>query len=1133
MTDAPDPDRILPAAALAAMPFGIWVWDPERRLVFANPAVWRYAGVDPAELPCGTPFRDAVRLLAYRGAFGPGDPEAQVAQHLMLDRSRPLRRILRRADGTCHELHNIPLPGGGFCSVVIEITGYIAATEEATALVRRLETVLTNLHSGLALYDAERRLVLSNPAYEDLIGLPRSTVRPGMTQQEVLEHLVRRGEIADTELDKITAEGRRLDRTNHSAWQRERPNGQVVRCESQPMPCGGYLVEITDITAARRAEDEARRRAALLDGVLASLPHGVVVYGPDQRVAMVNAAHQSIMAGSEIAVGEHREEIAWRRANAGEYGPGDPEALMRENVPALTGGQLVRQQRVRPNGTVLDIQYATLPDGGRVQVTTDITALHRARTVATERAALLQVMLDNMRHGIALFDAERRLVASNALAAKLMGLAPDRLWPGREIDDIIAEQGANGEFGSTPVAEVIRNAGHRDRSKPLHYTRIRPDGTVVEVISDPTPDGGFVCTYSDITARARAEAEAREQAATLQATIDNLRHGVILYGPDRRVRVANALTSTLAGHPPGAIRPGQTLEELVTGMAKDGALGEGPEAEAARARILGADRSKSWRNIRTTRDGRVLEIHSDPMPDGGFIVSQVDITPLARAEAAARERATMLQSMLDNTRHGIALYGPDRRLLVANPLAARLAFLRPEEMTPGRSLEEMVALQLERGFFGTGEEALALAEQALRVDRSQPERKQRTMPDGRVLETASDPTPDGGFVVTWSDITALARAEEAAQRRAGFLQAMLDNIRHGIALFDAENRVVAANPVFRQLLDLPEEVVEPGRPYTDFVDLLQSRGEYGEGEAGLAVARAIKSRDRRQTVRSVRTRPNGTVLEIVSDPTPDGGWVLTFTDVTEDRRIRAELERAKEAAEAANRAKSRFLATMSHELRTPLNAVIGFSEAIMADPDPVRGREYLRSIHEAGRHLLSLIDDILDVTRAETTGFQVSEGEVDVLALAEGSVRVMRATAAAAQVTLEAELPPALPLVRADELRLRQVLLNLLSNAVKFTPAGGVVRLAAEVEPAGDLVLRVSDTGIGIPPEEIPRAFEPFTQLDGSLSRRFPGSGLGLYLSRALAEAQGAELTLESAPGAGTMAVLRIPKSRLLAPLAA
>ena len=138
---------------------------------------------------------------------------------------------------------------------------------------------------------------------------------------------------------------------------------------------------------------------------------------------------------------------------------------------------------------------------------------------------------------------------------------------------------------------------------------------------------------------------------------------------------------------------------------------------------------------------------------------------------------------------------------------------------------------------------------------------------------------------------------------------------------------------------------------------------------------------------------------MVSDPIPDGGWVLTYTDFTADRRIRAELERAKEAAEAANNAKSRFLATMSHELRTPLNAVIGFSEAFAADPDPVRGAEYVRSIHEAGRHLLVLIDNILDVARAGDARLPDRRAaSIDVAALAESAVRVMRGTAAASGV---------------------------------------------------------------------------------------------------------------------------------------
>ena len=223
---------------------------------------------------------------------------------------------------------------------------------------------------------------------------------------------------------------------------------------------------------------------------------------------------------------------------------------------------------------------------------------------------------------------------------------------------------------------------------------------------------------------------------------------------------------------------------------------------------------------------------------------------------------------------------------------------------------------------------------------------------------------------------------------------------------------------------------------------------------------------------------------------------------------------------------------MTHELRTPLNAVIGFAEALQTAPDPQRAGEYLRSINEAGRHLLSLIDDILDVTRAETTGFSVAEGEVDLAPLCESVVRVMRAAAASGQVRLGLALDPGLPAVRADDVRLRQVLLNLLSNAVKFTPAGGSVTLLAGLAADGAMLIRVRDTGIGVKAEDMPRAFQLFSQLDSSLSRRFPGSGLGLYLSRALAEAQGATLSLESGEEEGTIAVLRFPPDRLLPAMA-
>ena len=1005
MTATEGQDAVL-AAALASLPSGLWIFGGDHRLVFANAAARACAGLEAEALPQGTPLGELVRLCAYRGVYGPGDPEVLAERLLSLDRSRPLRRLLRRADGSSHELRSVPLPGGGFCSTLLDVSPFAAAVEEANARLRRTETVLAHLHRGVALFDSQRRLLLSNPGYEDLLGLQRGTSHAGQTHEEVLHLLARRGEFDNVDAEAIVAACVALDRSRPQVYARERPNGTVLRFESHPTPEGGYLLEVADITPLQRAEDEARRRAALLDGVLAALPLGVLVFGPDHRVAMVNAAYQQGVPGSPIGIGEHREEIARRHALACGCGPGETEAL----APRRLGDRSDSNRRSlhrHPNGTILDIRHAPLPDGGYVQVATDITALHQAEARATERAELLQAMLDTMHHGIA------------------------------------------------------------------------------------------------------------------------------LYGPDRRLRLANRLAYDLAGLSPEEMRPGRILDDLVRLQAARGALGEGQDSAEAAEWLIRLDRSRSHSGLRRRADGRVIELATHPTPDGGFVVTWSDVTPRAQAEQEAREHAAVLRATLDNVRHGIAMYGPDRRLVTANRLAGSDGGLPGLEARVGAHFDDLVREQLATGLFGKGEAAERIAAELLATDRSVSHQCHRVLTDGKVIEVESHPTPDGGFIVTHSDVSRLVRAQAQAAQRAATLQMMLDNIRHGICLVDAEGCIVAANPVFRQILHLPEGVVAPGRPYADFVAWLEARGEYGSGADGAEVAATIRARDRSRSIRSVRSRPDGTVLEVVSDPTPDGGFVLTFTDVTEDRRIRAELETAKEAAETANRAKSRFLATMSHELRTPLNAVIGFSQALMNGPDPVMAAEFARSIHEAGRHLLSLIDNILDATRAETTGFQIAESEVDVAALAAGALRVLGTSAAAGEVALRAELPPALPLVRADALRLRQVLLNLLSNAVKFTPAGGSVTLSAAPEADGGLVLRVTDTGIGMRPEDIPRAFEPFTQLDSSFSRQFQGSGLGLYLARALAAAQGAELTLDSVPGQGTTARLRFPPDRLLTPVAA
>lgn len=232
----------------------------------------------------------------------------------------------------------------------------------------------------------------------------------------------------------------------------------------------------------------------------------------------------------------------------------------------------------------------------------------------------------------------------------------------------------------------------------------------------------------------------------------------------------------------------------------------------------------------------------------------------------------------------------------------------------------------------------------------------------------------------------------------------------------------------------------------------------------------------------------------------------------------------------ASKAKSDFLASVSHELRTPLNAIIGFSEMIrdaMIGPVDARYREYGGYIHDSGRHLQTIINDILDISKIENGRLELRDEIVSIGETAEACRRTLATMAAAAGVSLSLDISSALPCIRSDQVRFQQILLNLMSNAVKFTPAGGRVSVSASMEADG-AVIAVEDSGIGMKAEDIALALEPFRQIDGPLSRRFDGTGLGLPLAKALVELHGGHLEIQSAPAAGTLVRVRLPSERMM-----
>ncbi len=245
------------------------------------------------------------------------------------------------------------------------------------------------------------------------------------------------------------------------------------------------------------------------------------------------------------------------------------------------------------------------------------------------------------------------------------------------------------------------------------------------------------------------------------------------------------------------------------------------------------------------------------------------------------------------------------------------------------------------------------------------------------------------------------------------------------------------------------------------------------------------------------------------------------------------LREAKDAAEAANEAKSAFLAAMSHELRTPLNAILGFSEIIYSEVMGPVGtpvyRQYAEDISKSGKHLLSIINDVLDMAKMGSGNFTLNAEEVDVNAAIEDCRPMVREWAGARGVTLRATLTADLPLLWADRTRVNQILINLLSNAVKFTPRGGTVSATAELRDDGSLALIVADTGIGMTEAEVAIAMQPFRQIDSSLARNYEGTGLGLPLTEGLMQLHGGRLTMARAPcGKGTIATAVFPAERVL-----
>ena len=372
------------------------------------------------------------------------------------------------------------------------------------------------------------------------------------------------------------------------------------------------------------------------------------------------------------------------------------------------------------------------------------------------------------------------------------------------------------------------------------------------------------------------------------------------------------------------------------------------------------------------------------------------------------------------------------------------------------------------------------------------------------------------------------RSETALSISEARKTAMLETALDGIVTMDAQSRIVEFNPAAEAIFGRRREEVL-GRSMPELIIPLELRERHYRGMARYLATGAAVVLGNRLEISGLRADGSEFPVELAVNRIPAPGPVMftaTVRDITQRKRAEAELRQAKDAAEAANRAKSEFLASMSHELRTPLNAIIGYSEMLQEEVEELGEATLapdLKKIQSAGNHLLSLINDILDLSKVEAGKMEIFAETFSIEAMVEEALNVVRPLIDKSGNILETNVAPGIGEMQSDLTKVRQCLFNLLSNAAKFTKDGKVA-IRAEAEGRDWIVFRVADTGIGLSEEQRQKLFQAFEQADGATSRRYGGTGLGLALTRRFCRMMGGDVEVESQLGEGAVFTIRLPR---------
>lgn len=584
-----------------------------------------------------------------------------------------------------------------------------------------------------------------------------------------------------------------------------------------------------------------------------------------------------------------------------------------------------------------------------------------------------------------------------------------------------------------------------------------------------------------------------------------------------------------------------TLELAFANLAAgdDGALVP-PEAEELARTAQRDDQPRSMPLAIQGSDGTVrAEVTEAPLGTGAGTIGFAAIGGQLNERGDALENAlqaerTGFDQFLDQLSAAVAVYGPDRNLRTWNDAFAGLWQLDESWLARHPSLGQVLErLREMRRLPEAANFAQWRAEQLGYFDALRdPARTMMHLPDGRSLMSVVAPAPDGGLYHVYEDISDQLSIQREYKTLDAVQRRTIDNLQEAVAVFGSDGRLKLGNTLFGAMWGIDPEARDAEPHLSQVIDKMRQSGEdsvAAEERRQRILAHVNTRRPHRERLR----RDDGRVIDWATVPLPDGAVLVSFLDVTDEAKVEDALRARAEALEEAQRLSARFIADISYEVRTPLNTVTGFADALaqgyFGELNP-RQTEYVGGILNTSQGLMAVLADILELATIEAGTATLNKDSIDLHSLLAGSLRLVRTRAEAKSLHLEFDVPTDIGWLSADERRLKQVVFNLLSNAIAFTPDRGGVRLSA-ARDGGDVMITVSDTGIGIPQSDYERVFRGFERdraadsatlgSKGGDSGR--GAGLGLTMVKSFVELHGGSVAIKSAPNRGTQVTCRFP----------